>query len=301
MATRTGLVSYTGDSEISDSEDERVSTGQTPPGLSLHGLGIPTSRSQQGSTPPPPLAPAVIMSAPSTGLVAYYGEEEEEGEAHEDVFKQPLLRRRSSENSRPVPQGDVPAIEVSSKEVEEDARPLFLPLSAVQLPPEPVGRCPAALQDKVVAMLRKKEQLGIDLNRNIQRRKDFRNPSIYEKLVQYCGLDECGTNYPEHLYNPREWGEEGFYDNLQKAQKKAYEKKEKAKLERTKVEFVTGTKRPISAATATTQEAVKKPRKSKWDVGSSDSRGSSPAGRGVGAQAIAHASQMSRELSRLAK
>lgn len=298
MATRTGLVSYGGDSEISDSEDERVSTGQTPPGIALQGLGIPTSRSQHENTPPLPLAPVVISSAPSTGLVAYYGEEDEEGGFQEDVFKPPHLHRSTSENNLSAPEPEVPTIELSSTEEEEDTRPLFLPLSAVQLPPEPKGRCSMALQEKIVTLLRKREQLGIDLNRNIQRRKDFRNPSIYDKLVQYCDLDEFGSNCPGS-HNPREWGEEGFYDNLQKAQKRAYEKKEKAKLERTKVEFVTGTKRPSSVAMVTTQEGVKKPRKSKWDVSTSGSRGSSPHTKAVGAGAIAQASVLSKELSKL--
>ncbi len=307
MATRTGLVSYGGDSEISDSEDERVSTGQTPPGISLRGLGIPPSRNHQENTPPPPLAPPVISSAPSMGLVAYYGEEDEEGETNEgreDVFKQPHLRRQSSENQCSAPEGEeVPVIEVTGEEEEErDARPLFLRLSAVQLPPEPTGGCSAALQEKIVNLLQKKGQLGIDLNRNVQRRKDYRNPSIYEKLVHFCDLDEFGSNYPEHLYNPHEWGAESFYDSLQKAQKKAYEKKEKAKFERTKVEFVTGTKRPSSAAMATAQEPVKKPRKSKWDVSSdSGSRGGSPAVKAIGAQAIAQANQLNKELSKLNK
>jgi len=157
--------------------------------------------------------------------------------------------------------------------------PLFLPISNIQLPPELPGRCSNALREKITAFLQKKDRLGIGFNENVQKRKDIRNPSIYEKLVQKCKLDEFGTNYPEHLFNPREWGEESYFDNLQKAQKKAYEKKEKAKLERTKIEFVTGTKRPAASASSA-QEPPKKPRKSKWDISTSadsgGSRGASP-------------------------
>ena len=34
------------------------------------------------------------------------------------------------------------------------------------------------------------------MNDTLRAHKDFRNPSIYEKLIQYCDIDEFGTNYP---------------------------------------------------------------------------------------------------------
>ena len=130
-------------------------------------------------------------------------------------------------------------------------------------------------------------------------------------------MDEFGTNFPEHLYNPKAWGEESQYTKLLEAQKKAYEKKEKAKLERTKIEFVTGTKRPATAsaqgsgsggsATGTVGgDSVKKARKSKWDVSTTDSSGGSKGGTPnklgeIGAQARAQATHLSKELSKLAK
>ena len=192
------------------------------------------------------------------------------------------------------------------------------------MPPEPPGRCSNSLQDKITTLLKKKA-MGVDLSENIQNRKDFRNPSIYEKLVSFCKLDEFGSNYPDHIYNPHEWNEESFYKNLRKAQMKAYEKKERAKLERTKVEFVTGTKRPAPTTSASSNPpeilSLKKPRRSKWDISvgsggeSGGSRGTSPskerppllgaAPRGmqplsmVGAQAKVQATQLNKELSRL--
>ena len=38
--------------------------------------------------------------------------------------------------------------------------------------------------------------------------------SIYEKLIEFCGIDEKGTNYPPELYDPSIWGKESFYDAL---------------------------------------------------------------------------------------
>lgn len=129
-----------------------------------------------------------------------------------------------------------------------------------QLPPEPTGRCSNALQDKIRSLLEKTHQEKLDLNTNIQNRKDYRNPSIYKKLLQFLNIDETGSNYPKSLFDPTCWPEESYYESLSKAQKEAYERKEKekAKQARTQVEFVSGTKK--SGA-----EEPKK-RKSKWDV-----------------------------------
>ena len=40
------------------------------------------------------------------------------------------------------------------------------------------------------------------------------NYSIYDKLVQFLGLDEFGTNYPKERFDPHEWMEESHYDHL---------------------------------------------------------------------------------------
>lgn len=74
-----------------------------------------------------------------------------------------------------------------------------------QLPPEPKGKCPPELQDKIANMHAKMKQ-GMDMNRLIQERKEFRNPSIYEKLIQFCDINELGTNYPPEIYDPLQWG-----------------------------------------------------------------------------------------------
>ena len=326
MSSRKGLVSYTGDSEISDSEDERVSVGNTPPSMAANTLGIPPSKPRQPTTPPLFVKP-IVHSAPNTGLVDYYADEEDEQNESKDmedgnvdlgnVFENSSSSLRVTETGIEKigqPNEVVPVIEVVDDpqserrhvEISELTTPLFLPISNVQLPPELPGRCSNALREKITAFLQKKDRLGIGFNENVQKRKDIRNPSIYEKLVQKCKLDEFGTNYPEHLFNPREWGEESYFDNLQRAQKKAYEKKEKAKLERTKIEFVTGTKRPAASASSS-QEPPKKQRKSKWDISTSadsgGSRGASPSKdktSAVGAQALAQA-KLSKELSKLAK
>lgn len=74
-----------------------------------------------------------------------------------------------------------------------------------ELPPEPTGKCPQELQDKITKMYEKMRTHNMDMNKLIQERKEFRNPSIYEKLIQFCGINELGTNYPPELYDPMQW------------------------------------------------------------------------------------------------
>ncbi|XP_028990962.1 SAP30-binding protein isoform X2 [Betta splendens] len=165
----------------------------------------------------------------------------------------------------------------------------------IRIPPEPPGRCSSQLQEKIHKLYERKLHGDFDTNSHIQKKKEFRNPSIYEKLIQYCSIDELGTNYPKDMFDPHGWTEDSYYEALAKAQKVEMDKLEKAKKERTKVrlttnarglhhcqvdslpvsriEFVTGTKKgtnPSSTTASTTSntsntstEAQK--RKSKWD------------------------------------
>ncbi|CAH1954723.1 unnamed protein product [Acanthoscelides obtectus] len=123
----------------------------------------------------------------------------------------------------------------------------------VTLPPEPPGHCSAELQDKITKLYEKMQTQNLDMNLLIQKRKDFRNPSIYEKLIQFCDLNELGTNYPPSIYDPLKWDKESFYEELAKVQKHEMDRREKDK--RAKMEVLSGTKKA---------EDDKK-RKSKWD------------------------------------
>ncbi|KAL1462681.1 hypothetical protein WDU94_014498 [Cyamophila willieti] len=144
----------------------------------------------------------------------------------------------------------------------------------VQLPPEPPGRCPQELQDKINKLYDKMQATGMNMNQVIQKRKDFRNPSIYEKLIQFCGINELGTNYDASMYDPLRWGKESYYEELAKAQKEEMDKRNKEQKEpKAKVEIVVGTaKKPSSSSAAPVIKASgvavssdDKNRKSKWD------------------------------------
>ncbi|KAE8576934.1 hypothetical protein XENTR_v10004371 [Xenopus tropicalis] len=142
----------------------------------------------------------------------------------------------------------------------------------IKIPPEPPGRCSNHLQEKIQKLYEKKLNERMDMNRIIQKKKEFRNPSIYEKLIQFCSIDELGTNYPKDMFDPHGWSEDSYYESLAKAQKIEMDKLEKAKKERTKIEFVTGTKKGTTTSattgttsTTTTSTTDAQKRKSKWD------------------------------------
>ncbi|ROI46627.1 SAP30-binding protein [Anabarilius grahami] len=142
----------------------------------------------------------------------------------------------------------------------------------IRIPPEPAGRCSSHLQEKIFKLYERKLHGDFDTNSHIQKKKEFRNPSIYEKLIQFCGIDELGTNYPKDMFDPHGWSEDSYYEALAKAQKAEMDKLEKAKKEKTKIEFVTGTKKgtasnaaALATNTTTASSTDAQKRKSKWD------------------------------------
>lgn len=137
----------------------------------------------------------------------------------------------------------------------------------VQIPPEPTGRCANHLQEKFAQYYERMLREGLDLNATIQNQKQFRNPSIYEKLIQFCQIDELGTNYSPEVYDPGQFQNGPYYEDLAKAQKAEMDKRMKEHKDRTKIEFVTGTAKKTSSASTTADVDEVKRRKSKWDVG----------------------------------
>ncbi|KAI8784035.1 SAP30-binding protein [Biomphalaria glabrata] len=133
----------------------------------------------------------------------------------------------------------------------------------IKIPPEPPGKCSAQLQKKIEEMYERMRRQEFDLNRAIQNKKNFRNPSIYEKLIDYCHIDEKGTNFPPEIYDPHIWGKDSYYDELDKIQRRDIEKREKEK--KTKIEFISGTKKPVSSDGSLGPPDEKK-RKTKWDA-----------------------------------
>uniref|UniRef100_A0A3B4FIA3 SAP30 binding protein n=1 Tax=Pundamilia nyererei TaxID=303518 RepID=A0A3B4FIA3_9CICH len=134
----------------------------------------------------------------------------------------------------------------------------------IKIPSEPPGRCSSHLQEKIHKLYERKLHGDFDTNAHIQQKKEFRNPSIYEKLIQFCAIDELGTNYPKDMFDPHAWSEDSYYEALAKAQKVEMDKLEKAKKERTKGTNPSSTAASTTSNTTTTSTDAQK-RKSKWD------------------------------------
>ncbi|KAB7507324.1 SAP30-binding protein [Armadillidium nasatum] len=147
-------------------------------------------------------------------------------------------------------------MDTETEDGEEEKSSDFKDLG-VKLPSAPAGKCSAQLQDKVTHFINRIKDGNMDWNRKIQNTKDFRNPSIYEKLIDHLGLDEMGSNYPLEMFDPHCWGKESYYDEISRVQKEEMDRREKERKEKTKVDIISGTKKPP-------EEEAKK-RKSRFD------------------------------------
>lgn len=83
------------------------------------------------------------------------------------------------------------------KEVSEDSDFPQPTSKKIRIPAEPAAKCSAELQERFTRLNERKSREGLNINAYIQRNKQFRNPSIYEKLIIRCNIDELGTNYPK--------------------------------------------------------------------------------------------------------
>ena len=232
MSRSTALASLTatytdseGEDDLND-DDVELNSANTTPDKS-------TPASSHESPAPPKLRTKLAK------LVSYQDDtivSDEEGE--HDVTEQPDTVVALSEH-------DNTSSQIETEISDQDG---------VHIPPEPPGFCSADIQEKITRLHDKMQTEGLDMNAIIQQKKNFRNPSIYEKLIQFCSINELGTNYPPAIYNPLKWSKESYYEELAKVQKVEMEKREKER--KSKVEVVSGTKK---------QEDDAKKRKSKWD------------------------------------
>jgi len=241
----------------------------------------PLSKKPSGQAPEPdteslveakPTPPTVENSAKPRMLVHSYDMSDDdmsESDIEEEVEQnKPVIKVSSKEKGKEsvinlgLFDGTVlHSTETSSRSndsFEKSPRP-----ESVSLPPEPEGRCSKSLQEKIAKMIEKKNNGDMNVNEYVQKKKEFRNPSIYEKLITFIGIDEHGTNFPKKLYDPSVWGPESYYDELAKKQKEYHKEKEKEKLKKTHVEFISATKKPATSQAPASLSVSEK--KSKWD------------------------------------
>ncbi|XP_003743251.1 SAP30-binding protein [Galendromus occidentalis] len=251
----SGLASLT--AHYTDSDDD-----ESPPSVS-HGARHALERDMRRALKAPPVAQhrsrnhnrVEITPNGSTGpLVAYDGPDSDgdhsdvkkydasDEEAHPDLVTEPM----DIEKDRIPPVGAAQPRPHSPRTHHRLLRDRGPP---VQLPPEPTTRCNDELQ-KRISELYNRSKIGDDHLERIQRKKTFRNPSIYEKLLVHCDVDELGSNFPSEVFDPHAFRKEDYYDELSRRQTEAMHRLEKER------------KKPDQSSS--TKTAIKK---SKWDQG----------------------------------
>lgn len=192
-------------------------------------------------------------------------DEEDSKESTPEIVIQPSQNNNPKKPFRLVSYNDIQEDEAETKgenmESEEnpdleDKYAKYFKKYGFHLPPEPKhSRQNPKLQEMVTNISQKMmKKPDYDLNQYIQEEKKFRNPSIYDKLIQYCALNELGTNFSSDQWDVSIYGPESYYEELAKAQKAEMDKHEKQKKENIKTEVISGK------------------RKSKWDQQSSDNK-----------------------------
>ncbi|DAZ94795.1 TPA: hypothetical protein N0F65_002408 [Lagenidium giganteum] len=91
----------------------------------------------------------------------------------------------------------------------------------LQLPPEPVGPCDARVQARVAQFL----SLPQSFMRNLQTKKEFANPSILDKVVDYYEIEEAGTNFDKDVFDPAALPAHEYVDVLSQEQRRRDEER----------------------------------------------------------------------------
>lgn len=170
MALASLTATYT-DSEGEEEADEESIKNQGTVTLTTPNGSPSDSKSTSSSRPQSPIP--VKVTTRFAKLVSYHDDTIVSDEENEMAERHQILIIAESES-------------LQYAENEED--------DSIQLPPEPLGHCSMDLQEKILRLHERMQNNVLDMNAVIQQRKDFRNPSIYEKLIQYCGINELGTH-----------------------------------------------------------------------------------------------------------
>ncbi|CAD5211131.1 unnamed protein product [Bursaphelenchus xylophilus] len=95
-----------------------------------------------------------------------------------------------------------------------------------QLPPEPEGEVDPDVEANFHRFFKYKEQRKCDMNKLLTERKDFKNPSMYEKLKEQFDIDEYGSNFDKRKHEFIQFEDEDYYDALSETQAKITEKEQ---------------------------------------------------------------------------
>jgi len=110
---------------------------------------------------------------------------------------------------------------------EEEA--VYASLTYLQeLPKDPEEECTPELQQRIKEYLKLAREKGYNLTANLKRKKEFGNPQILQKVVDFFSIDDIESNYPPELFSPHGYSHEHYYDELVLAQRRAQQAKQTA-------------------------------------------------------------------------
>nr|CCA15089.1 conserved hypothetical protein [Albugo laibachii Nc14] len=87
------------------------------------------------------------------------------------------------------------------------------------LPPEPQHACDPNTQDKISRFLSIQKERKQTFEEALHSKKDFANPYILEKVLEYFGIDQHQSNFPLEIFDPKSLPVHEYSDQLRFRQK----------------------------------------------------------------------------------
>ncbi|KAF0763955.1 hypothetical protein DYB25_008222 [Aphanomyces astaci] len=91
------------------------------------------------------------------------------------------------------------------------------------LPDLPRARCDPAIQAKINKYLDHKER-GLSFIGSLRSKKEFDNPYILARVVEYFGIEEVQSNFPKDVFDPYGYDLDDYSDKLAMALQKEQER-----------------------------------------------------------------------------
>ena len=152
-----------------------------------------------------PSSPSAVVTAPTTTTTSLVDSDEwiDSDEADESSRIRALLR------VRPIPDLEDWGIPPSSGEPCDpviEVRNFFHPKQCRH----------RGFQAKLSQfhILKRDPQNQKHFNDSLMSNRSFRNPHLYAKLVEFVNVDECVTNFPKDIWDPRDVEDEWYADRI---------------------------------------------------------------------------------------
>ncbi|KAL5523383.1 hypothetical protein ACEPAF_1650 [Sanghuangporus sanghuang] len=228
---KAGLVAYDGDS-ASDSEQRNMNNVRLPFERKLKERVDVTPEKGRKSSTQASGRPAGIESRKTPRI-----------SKNDPDRGQPALSTSDEEGAHAEPiagpsRGTSPSTSHTSSEMQVDElarirtllRPPPIPgLDGCGIPPasnEDDDDCDPALVAKLCQFheLKRNPSNPRHFNDSLMSNRSFRNPHLYAQLVEFVDVDECTTNFPADIWDPRDVREEWFAERIAEEQKRREER-----------------------------------------------------------------------------